>query len=138
MGKARCVSFRQRIYDDVNYWRKHRDKYKRYTTFRRILRSICPESGKDHTLAPLDHMTPAKFDNHYFLNILQGKGLLGSDTVLVTEDHEAEILKMVWAFASDQELFFESFAKSMVKMGNINVLTGDQGEIRRNCRFVNI
>lgn len=136
MGKARCLSFKQRIYDDFKHSREHHDKYKRYTTFRRMLRSICPEFGKDHKLAPLDHLTPAKFDNHYFLNILEGKGLLGSDTVLVTQDHEGEILKLVWAFASDEELFFASFAKSIVKMGNINVLTGDQGQIRRNCRFV--
>lgn len=136
MGKAKCLSFRQRVYD-VNFFEVNHDRYKRYTTFRRILRSICPQSGKDHRLAPLDLMTPSQFDNHYFHNLLQGKGLLGSDTVLITQDYEGEILKQVLAYASDEKLFFQSFAKSMVKMGNINVLTGDKGEIRRNCRFVN-
>ncbi|KAE8657269.1 Peroxidase 20 [Hibiscus syriacus] len=113
------------------------DKYQRYRTFRRILRSICPESGRDEAIAPLDFLTPAKFDNQYYINIHQGNGLLGSDNVLVNEDHEGEIKKLVWDFASDQELFFSSFAKSVVKMGNINVLTGIDGEIRKNCRFVN-
>ncbi|PON57107.1 Peroxidase [Parasponia andersonii] len=136
IGKARCLSFRQRVYD-VNFFEQHYDRYKRYTTFRRILRSICPESGKDQRLAPLDLLTPARFDNHYFHNLLEGKGLLGSDIVLITQDHEGEILKLVLAYASDEKLFFDSFAKSMIKMGNINVLTGDQGEIRRHCRFVN-
>lgn len=135
MGKARCLSFRQRTYDvstEENY-----DKYKRYTTFRRILRSICPKSGKDNNLAPLDFNTPARFDNHYFLNILEGRGLLGSDNVLITEDHEGEIIKQVWVYASNQDLFFAAFVNSVVKMGNINVLIGNEGEIRKNCRFVN-
>ncbi|XWS49215.1 hypothetical protein CRYUN_Cryun13aG0144500 [Craigia yunnanensis] len=135
LGKARCLSFRQRVYD-INIEEKY-DKYKRYRTFRRILRSICPNSGRDNAIAPLDFSTPAKFDNHYYINILEGKGLLGSDNVLVTEDHEGEIRKLVWAFASNHELFFSSFANSVVKMGNINVLTGYEGEIRKNCRFVN-
>ncbi|KAE8657264.1 Peroxidase 20 [Hibiscus syriacus] len=134
-GKARCLSFRQRVYD-INMEEKY-DKYQRYRTFRRILRSICPESGRDEAIAPLDFLTPAKFDNQYYINIHQGNGLLGSDNVLVNEDHEGEIKKLVWDFASDQELFFSSFAKSVVKMGNINVLTGIDGEIRKNCRFVN-
>lgn len=138
MGKARCFSFRQRIYDARFKEQQHYDKYKRYTTFRRILRSICPESAeKNNSLAPLDFTTPARFDNHYFLNILQGRGLLGSDTVLITQDHTGEVIKQVWAYASDEKHFFASFASSMVKMGNINVLTGSQGEIRKNCRFIN-
>lgn len=135
MGKARCLSFRQQIHDESA--EEHYDKYKRYTPFRRILRSICPKTGKDNQLAPLDFETPARFDNHYFLNILEGRGLLGSDNVLVTEDHEGEIRKQVWAYASDQKLFFASFANSMIKMGNINVLYGNEGEVRKNCRFVN-
>ncbi|GMJ00267.1 hypothetical protein like AT2G35380 [Hibiscus trionum] len=135
LGKARCLSFRQRVYD-INVEEKH-DKYRRYRTFRRILRSICPESGRDEAIAPLDFVTPAKFDNQYYINILEGNGLLGSDNVLVNEDHAGEIKKLVWAFASNQELFFRSFARSVVKMGNINVLTGVDGEIRKNCRFVN-
>ncbi|KAL5551213.1 hypothetical protein UlMin_001389 [Ulmus minor] len=135
MGKARCLSFRQRIYD-TKYFRYH-DKYKRDITFKKILQSICPESGKDDNLAPLDLVTPAKFDNNYFINVLQGEGLLGSDTVLTTQDEEGEIRKLVWAYASDEKRFFASFVESIIKMGNINVLTGEQGEIRRNCRFVN-
>ncbi|KAF5734274.1 putative Peroxidase 20 precursor [Tripterygium wilfordii] len=135
MGKARCLSFKQRLYDE-NQIERH-DKYKRYTTFQKILHSICKQSGTDNVLAPLDSRTPARFDNHYFINLLEGYGLLGSDNVLINEDQEGDITKQLWAYASDQELFFASFVKSIIKMGNINVLTGNEGEIRRNCRFVN-
>ncbi|BBH02940.1 Peroxidase superfamily protein, partial [Prunus dulcis] len=119
MGRARCLSFRQRVYDIY-------DLSKNATVH-------MPKSGRDDELAPLDFQTPARFDNHYYLNILQGKGLLGSDNVLVTQDHDGEILKQVWAYASDQKLFFASFVKSVIKMGNINTLTGNQGEIRKHC-----
>lgn len=68
---------------------------------------------------------------------MEGKGLLGSDNVLISQDFDGKITKQVWAYASNEKLFFASFAKSMIKMGNINVLTGNEGEIRRNCRFVN-
>lgn len=139
MGKARCVSFRQRIYDSnseeesVEYYR-HSDRTKIFTT---VLQSICPQSGRDNAIAPLDYKTPTRFDNHYYRNIVEGKGLLQSDNVLVSQDYEGEIRKHVWGYAKDQQHFFESFANSMIKMGNINVLTGQEGEVRKSCRFVN-
>ncbi|KAK8598953.1 hypothetical protein V6N13_076896 [Hibiscus sabdariffa] len=52
LGKARCLSFRQGVYN-INMEEKY-DKYKRFRTFRRILQSICPESGRDDAIAPLD------------------------------------------------------------------------------------
>ncbi|GAA0167990.1 peroxidase [Lithospermum erythrorhizon] len=139
MGEARCTSFRQRIYDDYSEEHYQYHHHKRDKTYRRALRSMCPPtSGRDNSLAPLDFATPLRFDNHYFLNIIQGKGLLISDNVLLV-DHDIhwEIRKLVFAYAYDQDFYFDSFAKSMVKMGNINVITGSQGEIRKNCRFIN-
>ncbi|KAJ0052659.1 hypothetical protein Pint_01145 [Pistacia integerrima] len=135
MGRARCLSFRQRIYDIT--MEERYDKYKRYRTFRRILESICPESGNENQLTPLDYTTPTRFDNHYYINLLQGRGLLFSDNTFVTQDHEGEIIKQVWAYAADRDLFFASYVNSIIKMGNINVLTGQEGEIRKNCRFIN-
>lgn len=137
IGRARCLSFRQRIYETKQEYHHAYDRYKRYTTFRRILQSICPVTGRDDKFAPLDFQTPKRFDNQYFINIIEGKGLLGSDNVLISQDLDGRIRKQVWGYASNEKLFFDSFAKSMIKMGNINVLTGSEGEIRRNCRFVN-
>lgn len=114
------------------------DEFKRHSTFRRILRSQCKDSSRDNELSPLDIQTPAYFDNHYYINLLKGRGLLISDNVLVSEDHEGEVFRKVWEYAVDQELFFVDFVESMLKMGNINVLTGIEGEIRENCRFVNL
>jgi peroxidase len=43
----------------------------------------------------------------------------------------------VKTYAERNDLFFEQFAKSMVKMGNITPLTGSRGEIRKRCRKIN-
>ncbi|KAL1354479.1 peroxidase 20-like isoform X6 [Arachis hypogaea] len=104
IGRARCVSFRQRIYEPKQEYHYGYDHYKRYTSFRRILQSVCPITGRDNKFAPLDYETPNR------------------------------ITEQVWAYASNEDLFFKSFAKSMIKMGNINVLTGNEGQIRQNCR----
>jgi peroxidase len=40
-------------------------------------------------------------------------------------------------YSTDQAAFFHDFAVSMVKLGNIGVLTGKNGEVRLNCRKVN-
>eukprot|EP00268_Persea_americana_P006284 TRINITY_DN12277_c1_g1_i2.p1 TRINITY_DN12277_c1_g1~~TRINITY_DN12277_c1_g1_i2.p1 ORF type:complete len:333 (-),score=55.77 TRINITY_DN12277_c1_g1_i2:60-1058(-) len=135
IGKSRCLSFKQRLYDED---KEHEvDHHQRTSDFRRVLRSICPRSNRDDALVPLDLITSARFDNRYYINILQGRGLLATDNILVSHDQDGEIAKLVWAYASDQQLFFREFAASMLKMGSINPLTGEQGEIRRNCRLLN-
>jgi peroxidase len=35
------------------------------------------------------------------------------------------------------DVFFKDFSESMIKMGNVGVLTGAQGEIRKKCYIVN-
>ena len=49
----------------------------------------------------------------------------------------ANTTDIVDAFSADQDVFFDSFVASMIKMGDIRVLTGSDGEIRANCRRVN-
>ncbi|XP_010518874.1 PREDICTED: peroxidase 20 isoform X2 [Tarenaya hassleriana] len=137
MGKARCVSFKQRITQPNTEQTFYDDRFKRHDTFRRVLRAQCRDSTRDNLLTPLDIVTPSNFDNHYFVNLLRGRGLLISDNVLVSEDHEGYVFKRVWDYAVDRDLFFADFAESMLKMGSINVLTGVDGEIRKSCRFVN-
>jgi peroxidase len=83
----------------------------------------------------LDFVSPTKFDNSYFNNILASKGLLSSDQVLLTKNEAS--MELVKKYAENNELFFEQFAESMVKMGNISPLTGSRGEIRKSCRKIN-
>ena len=132
IGLSRCTSFRQRLYNQSGNGMADATLDASYAAH---LRQGCPRSGGDDNLFPLDFVSPARFDNFYFKNLLVGKGLLSSDEVLLTKS--AETAALVKAYADDVDLFFQHFAQSMVKMGNISPLTGAQGEIRKNCRRLN-
>ncbi|KAI8526304.1 hypothetical protein RHMOL_Rhmol13G0298100 [Rhododendron molle] len=102
------------------------------------LQNRCPASGDGNNTAPLDRNSTDLFDNHYFQNLLSGKGLLASDQILFSSDEGASTTKSLVQFYSDNpSLFLADFANSMIKMGNISPLTGSSGEIRKNCRVVN-
>lgn len=132
IGDARCTTFRQRLYNQTGNGLADFSLDQSYAS---QLRSRCPRSGGDQNLFFLDFVTPTKFDNSYFKNLLASKGLLNSDQVLVTKSQQS--MELVKQYAENMELFFQQFAKSMVKMGNISPLTGSWGEIRKNCRKIN-
>ncbi|MCL7038300.1 hypothetical protein MKW94_026076 [Papaver nudicaule] len=100
--------------------------------------SVCPQNGDGNKTAALDRTSTDVFDNNYFKNLLEKKGLLFSDQVLYSSDSAAATTKsIVESYSNDSRLFFLNFATSMFKMGNISPLTGSNGEIRKNCRVVN-
>jgi len=132
IGDARCTSFRQRLYNQSGNGQPDNTLNQ---AFAAQLRAYCPQSGGDQNLFLLDFVTPFKFDNSYYKNLLAYKGLLSSDQILLTQNSEsAQLVKL---YAENNEIFFQHFAQSMVKMGNINPKTGSMGEIRKVCRRVN-
>lgn len=124
IGLARCTSFRGHIYNDSNI----------DTSFAKSLQKKCPKSGNDNVLANLDLQTPTCFDNLYYKNLLNKKGLLHSDQELFNGNSADTLVKR---YAADTAAFFKDFVKGMIKMGNIKPLTGSAGQIRINCRKVN-
>ncbi|XP_074295173.1 peroxidase 72-like [Silene latifolia] len=132
IGNARCTSFKQRLY---NQNKNRKPDLSLNQAYALELRTRCPPSGGDNNLFFLDISTPFKFDNSYYRNILAFNGLLNSDEVLLTQNHAS--MQLVKQYAENNELFFQHFANSMIKMGNISPLTGNQGEIRKVCRRVN-
>lgn len=72
----------------------------------------------------------------YYTNLQKKMGLLSTDQVLYSDPRTAPL---VIALATQTSLFYNQFAVSMVKLGNIQVLTGNnEGEIRVNCNCVNL
>ncbi|XP_010275548.1 PREDICTED: peroxidase 72-like [Nelumbo nucifera] len=132
IGNARCTSFRQRLYNQSG---NGQPDYSLDQSYAAQLRTRCPRSGGDQNLFFLDFVSPTKFNNHYYKNILDSKGLLNSDQVLLTKSEAS--MELVKEYAENNQLFFEQFAISMVKMGNLSPLTRSKGEIRKNCRRVN-
>ncbi|XP_015897650.3 cationic peroxidase 1 [Ziziphus jujuba] len=126
IGQARCTNFRGRIYNETNI----------DSSFAASLKSSCSSStAGDNNLSPLDVSTPNAFDNAYFNNLVNQKGLLHSDQQLFNNNGSTD--SQVKAYGSDQGSFFTDFANAMVKMGNLSPLTGTNGQIRTNCRKLN-
>ncbi|CAN6337536.1 unnamed protein product [Urochloa humidicola] len=101
-------------------------------------RENCTSGQPQGTLEDLDRVTPNVFDNKYYGNLVHGQAQLPSDQVMLSDPAApATTAPIVQRFASNQKDFFEKFAVSMIKMGNIRPLTGRDGEIRKNCRRIN-
>ncbi|CAI0431961.1 unnamed protein product [Linum tenue] len=124
IGMARCTTFRDHIYNDSDI----------EPSFARSLQQFCPPRGHDDVLAPLDLRTPAQFDNSYYVNLVNYKGLLHSDQELFHGDSADPIVRN---YADEPAVFLDDFAKGMIKMGEIKPLTGSAGEIRKFCGKVN-
>lgn len=97
------------------------------------MKSNCPTSGNDSNLSPLDS-TATTFDNAYFKNLVSKKGLLHSDQQLF---NGGSTDSQVTIYSNDNPKFLNDFGAAMVKMGNLSPLTGNNGEIRTNCRKIN-
>ncbi|KAJ4710272.1 Peroxidase, partial [Melia azedarach] len=84
-------------------------------------RRQCPATGGNGNLAPLDLVTPNSFDNNYFKNLIQRKGLLESDQVLFNGGSTDSIVD---EYSKNPSKFKSDFAAAMIKMGDISPLTG--------------
>ncbi|KAI3459139.1 hypothetical protein Pfo_015802 [Paulownia fortunei] len=132
IGISHCTSFSGRLYPTVDPTLDPK-----YAAF---LKKICPPpavNGTASTSNPtvnLDSLTPTRLDNKYYVGLNAKRGLLTSDQVLLSSPLTS---KMVVYNAKYGDVWAKKFAAAMVHMGTIEVLTGKQGEIRKNCRVVN-
>ncbi|VFQ74077.1 unnamed protein product [Cuscuta campestris] len=132
-GRARCATFSSRLY---NFGNTGQPDPTLNATYLATLQQTCPQNGPGSTVTNLDPTTPDGFDNNYFSNLQGNNGLLQSDQELFSTSGAATVA-LVNTFSSNQATFFQNFAQSMIKMGNISPLTGSNGEIRSNCRRPN-
>ncbi|KAL2342109.1 hypothetical protein Fmac_010049 [Flemingia macrophylla] len=126
IGTAACQFFSDRIYSP-NGTDPSIDP-----SFVSFLRTICPQDQPTKRVA-LDTGSQFIFDTSYFENLKRSHGILRSDQALWTD---ASTRPFVLKY-SITGLFKVEFGKSMVKMGNIGVKTGSDGEIRTKCSAVN-
>ncbi|KAG7554366.1 hem peroxidase [Arabidopsis suecica] len=132
-GRARCGVFNNRLF---NFSGTGNPDPTLNSTLLSTLQQLCPQNGSVSTITNLDLSTPDAFDNNYFTNLQSNNGLLQSDQELFSTTGSSTIA-IVTSFASNQTLFFQAFAQSMINMGNISPLTGSNGEIRLDCKKVN-
>lgn len=127
IGVGRCFLYLPRITSDKNI----------NPEFRTNLQKDCPNVGaQNNNTNPLDISSSTVFDTAYFQGLLQFKGLLHSDQQLYKGDGTGSD-DLVRYYANNLDAFRADFSVSMIKMGNIRPLTGENGEIRSNYRRVN-
>jgi peroxidase len=128
IGVAHCSAFTKRLYPTVDPTLD--------ATFAADLKKRCPAParGVPDNLVNNSVVTPAILGNQYYGNAMGKKVLFNSDATLLTGSDTATLVAQM---AADPAKWIAQFAVSMVNMGRIGVLTGTQGQVRKNCRVVN-
>ncbi|TVU40190.1 hypothetical protein EJB05_13641, partial [Eragrostis curvula] len=149
LGKAHCPSFSDRLYGAVSSAAAGGGNGSKNCTtdpaldarYAYRLRMRCTggagnDAADNATAAELDPGSCVTFDTSFYRHVARRRGLLRSDASLL--DHRYTRAYVLQAASGRYDgHFFDDFAKSMVKMAAIGVLTGDQGEIRKQCNVVN-
>ncbi|CAI8602640.1 unnamed protein product [Vicia faba] len=129
VGRVHCMNLVHRLYPTVDPTLD--------PTHAAYLKRRCPTPNPDPRAVEYvrnDLKTPMIIDNNYYKNILQNKGLLTLDAELATDPKTAPYVQKM---ADDNGYFNEQFSRAIVLLSENNPLVGDQGEVRKDCRFVN-
>ncbi|XP_012086400.2 peroxidase 27 [Jatropha curcas] len=91
--------------------------------------------GNTKTIVEMDPGSFKTFDEDYYTIVSKRRGLFQSDAALLDDFETRAYVKLQ---SLTHGLFFaRDFSESMMKLGQIGVLTGKRGEIRKRCAFVN-
>ncbi|KAM1148725.1 hypothetical protein ACFX2B_029095 [Malus domestica] len=102
------------------------------------LQALCPQNSDGTRRIGLDTGSADKFDVSFFANLRKGRGILESDQMLWTDATTKPFVQRFLGGKGPSGLnFYMEFGKSMVKMSNIDVKTGTQGQIRKVCSAIN-
>ncbi|RWR72094.1 Plant peroxidase [Cinnamomum micranthum f. kanehirae] len=129
VGRVHCVNLVNRLYPTLDPTLD--PDYGEY------LRGRCPSPQPDPDAveyARNDRETPMVLDNMYYKNLLRNKGLMLIDQQLVSHPSTSPFVD---SMASNNSYFLDRFASAMILMSENNPITGDAGQVRNDCRFVN-
>uniref|UniRef100_M8BRV8 Peroxidase n=1 Tax=Aegilops tauschii TaxID=37682 RepID=M8BRV8_AEGTA len=133
LGTAHCLSFVDRLYNstgesgayglvDPSLDSEYADK----------LRLKCKSFDDRAMLSGMDLGSFKTFDTSYYRHVAKRRGLFRSDAALLFDDTTRDYVQCIATGKFDGE-FFKDFRASMIKMGDVGVLTGAEGEIRKKC-----
>ncbi|KAE8660813.1 Peroxidase 5 [Hibiscus syriacus] len=136
IGVSHCSSFVNRLY---SFNATHTQDPSLDPNCASFLKTRCPSppsgaGGDLTTTVPLDMVTPNRLDNKYYSELKHHRGLLTSDQTLIDRSLTS---RMVSKNGRNGAGWARKFARAVVHMGSIDVLTGAQGEIRRICSVPN-
>lgn len=129
VGRVHCMNVVDRLYPTVDPTLD--PDYAEY------LKGRCPNPQPDPSLveyARNDRDTPMVLDNKYYNNILRHKGLLSVDQQLLSDPTTYPFVENM---AADNAYFHDQFSRALLVLSENNPLAEDQGEIRKDCSYVN-
>nr|GEV98782.1 peroxidase N1-like [Tanacetum cinerariifolium] len=133
IGTAACAVFSYRLYNFNNTNAPDPDINQ---AFLPQLRALCPNGGNALRRVGLDTGSVNSFGNSFYDNLRNGLGVIESDAKLWSDRRTQRFVQGLSGRRSGFR-FNAQFGRAMVKMGNIEVKTGRQGEIRRVCTATN-
>lgn len=138
LGTAHCPSFADQFYNgtgengayglvDPSLDSEYADK----------LRLKCKSLDDRTMLSEMDPGSFKTFDTSYYRHVAKRRGLFRSDAALLFDDTTRDYVQRIATGKFDGE-FFRDFSESMIKMGDVGVLIGAEGEIRKKCYAPNL
>ncbi|CAN1171333.1 Peroxidase 60 [Linum perenne] len=125
VGVASCAFFQDRLYNDPSM----------NPTLLNSLRQTCPPNSNSANTTNLDQNPASSLivDNSYYQQLLRRNGVLQVDQDLASHPLTGFIVSGI----ANRADFSARFGQAMVNLGAVDVLTGQQGQIRKSCRVVN-
>ncbi|CAM8921922.1 unnamed protein product [Rhodiola kirilowii] len=131
VGFSHCDKFSNRLY---SFPSKNKVDPTLNQAYANQLKADCPKNVDPLIAVNMDPTTPRRFDNVFFKNLQQGKGLFESDQILFTDGRSKPTVNN---WARNATAFNEAFITAMTKLGRVGVKTGRNGNIRRDCSIFN-
>ncbi|XP_020087168.1 peroxidase 1-like [Ananas comosus] len=134
LGTSHCSSFSERLYNFTGKDNLHDVDPALDKEYVPKLRARCSLTDNT-TIVEMDPGSFRTFDTSYYKYVAKRRGLFHSDASLLTNSEtKAYVQRHADGLTAE---FFQDFGDSMINMGNVAVLTGNQGEIRKKCYVVN-
>nr|XP_023883793.1 peroxidase 3-like [Quercus suber] len=133
VGVSHCSSFSARLYNFTGVCDQDPALDPEYAA--NLKAKKCTNPNDNTTIVEMDPGSRKTFDRSYYSHLLKRRGLFESDAALTTNPTTKTFVTQL--VQGPIQTFYDEFAKSMEKMGRINVKTGSTGEIRKQCAVVN-
>ncbi|PNY07197.1 peroxidase 5-like protein [Trifolium pratense] len=134
VGSVHCDIFMERIYNFANTRKPDPTLPGPVIT---EFQQVCANAGTPQFRNPPVNFdeTPAVLDNLFFKNMV-----FRNKTTMLTDSHlinDPRTIPIVQQMANQDGLWQQRFPEVMDKMSAMNVLTGNNGEVRKTCRSTN-
>ncbi|XP_074295297.1 peroxidase 50-like [Silene latifolia] len=131
LGFSHCDKFANRIYGFSANSAIDPTLNKQYAI---QLQGMCPRGVDPRIAVNMDTVSPRRFDNWYYADLKQGKGLFTSDQVLYSDPRSRPTVEN---WATNNGNFYSAFSSAMIKLGRVGVKNANNGNIRVRCDAFN-